>query len=234
MEKERIFWTQAEDNALAVAVKNSKILNWRKIALNFKNKSIRDCRERWNKLQRKESYKWTKEEDKLLLEKVEKLGKQWKKISKFFTNKSDNNVRYRWNYLQQKEKNINVQQTKTSEINIDSNEIQNQKNENILNAILQDDVEYLIYDINRSEIERLCYIVDHPEDMPVFFEGCQDKPLDYRLFDLDFSKDNAITATNSNDNKDKTALNSDYLNLLGATNSFSDQQKNIDFGDFGK
>ena len=62
------------------------------------------CRDRWTNYLSPtlNTFEWTSEEDSLLIEKVNQLGKKWVKISRFFNNRTDQMCKNRFNILERK------------------------------------------------------------------------------------------------------------------------------------
>lgn len=92
-------FTTEEDNKLRRLVESfaSSKPNWDKIAQKLKNRTARQCRERYlNYLDPHVDLKaFTAQEDDLLLKIYEEYGKQWKLISTKFPGRTPNNVRNR-------------------------------------------------------------------------------------------------------------------------------------------
>ena len=94
----------AEDSKLLKLVdkftkagKSDKI-DWSRIAKIMKNKTARQCRERWNNYLNPnlKQGEWTPEEDRLLLLKYNEIGTHWNVLAKSFEGRSGNNVRNRF------------------------------------------------------------------------------------------------------------------------------------------
>ena len=91
-----------EDEKLKRLVAKFGTDNWNAIAKKMRDRSVRQCRERWlNYLDPNlNKSEWTEEEDKLLYEKFEEIGRKWKIIASFFKNRTDINVKNRWLMLE--------------------------------------------------------------------------------------------------------------------------------------
>lgn len=100
----RIPFSKKEDALLLNLVKMFGESNWQKIASMMNNRSVRQCRERWqNSLSPKILKKdWTVDEDKLLLEKYNKFGAHWKLIESFFVGRTSYSLRNRFHSLKKK------------------------------------------------------------------------------------------------------------------------------------
>ena len=95
--RRRVFSTE-EDKLLAELVQSQQCTNWMQIAQKMPNRTARQCRDRWlNYLCPSNSFApWTKEEDQLIIEKVNELGTRWSAIAKFIEGRSDNTIKNRW------------------------------------------------------------------------------------------------------------------------------------------
>ena len=103
-------WTKEEDEILdeIVVRKNSKI--WSSIAKEINNRlykglEIRNgkkCRERWaNHLDPKlNKDKWSKEEDQIIVQQQQIIGKRWSEIAKHLNGRTENQVKNRFKSLQ--------------------------------------------------------------------------------------------------------------------------------------
>ena len=99
-------WKHEEDSKLKELVQTIGIKKWAKIAseLNscFNNsRKGKNCRERWNNHLDPSINKgeWTYDEDLLLLQKYQELGRRWSIIAKDFKGRTENSVKNRWNTL---------------------------------------------------------------------------------------------------------------------------------------
>lgn len=96
--RRRVF-TISEDKIIIKCVSSSKFDNdWEAVANLLSSRSARQCRDRWtyylspaNNLA-----PFSPEEDQLIIQKVNEMGKKWSQISKFFTGRSDNSIKNRW------------------------------------------------------------------------------------------------------------------------------------------
>ena len=91
-----------EDEKLKRLVAKFGTENWNTIAHKMKDRTVRQCRERWlNYLDPNlNKSEWTDEEDKLLYQKFDELGRRWKVIASFFENRTDISVKNRWLMLE--------------------------------------------------------------------------------------------------------------------------------------
>lgn len=105
--------------------------HWKEIALELSHRCElgifrqgKQCRERWiNHLDPNvKKGIWTEEEDLALLKYFTEKGKKWAEIAKRLGGRTENNVKNRWISLMRKYK---------SELNIDSNEIENENEEDV-------------------------------------------------------------------------------------------------------
>ncbi|KAJ3450903.1 transcription repressor myb5 [Anaeramoeba flamelloides] len=92
-------WTEDEDKLLRKYVKLFGDSKWSKVADKIPRRTSKQCRERW-KNQLDPTIKrtpWTKEEDKILIEKHKEFGNKWSKIKDFLPGRPDNRIKNRWN-----------------------------------------------------------------------------------------------------------------------------------------
>ncbi|OHT05508.1 hypothetical protein TRFO_26784 [Tritrichomonas foetus] len=95
--RRRVFTTE-EDKFLAELVSSQKCTNWHEVAQKLPGRTARQCRDRWtNYLSPSNSFApWTKEEDLLVIEKVNEFGTRWSVIAKYIEGRSDNTIKNRW------------------------------------------------------------------------------------------------------------------------------------------
>ncbi|XWS72566.1 hypothetical protein CRYUN_Cryun02cG0050800 [Craigia yunnanensis] len=92
-------WTAEEDETLCKAVQRFKGKNWKKIAECFKDRTDVQCLHRWQKVLNPELVKgpWSKEEDELIIELVNKFGpKKWSTIAQHLPGRIGKQCRERW------------------------------------------------------------------------------------------------------------------------------------------
>ena len=91
-------FTPEEDNKLKKIISIYGAKKWDKVALMMPGRTGRQCRDRFHNYLSPSLVNgpWTKEEDKILEQKVLEYGQHWNKISKFFKGRSDNNIKNRW------------------------------------------------------------------------------------------------------------------------------------------
>ncbi|CAN4127424.1 unnamed protein product [Withania somnifera] len=92
-------WTEEEDNLLTEVVKRFKGRSWKKIAECLNGRTDVQCLHRWQKVLNPELVKgpWTKEEDDMIIELVEKYGyKKWSVIAKSLPGRIGKQCRERW------------------------------------------------------------------------------------------------------------------------------------------
>ncbi|KAK8886651.1 hypothetical protein M9Y10_042117 [Tritrichomonas musculus] len=92
-----------EDAKLMVLVEKFKD-NWKKIASEMKNRSVRQCKERYfhylaPDIKRED---WSHEEDLILLSSVEKYGKKWKSFEVLLNGRTEIDIRNRFNVISRK------------------------------------------------------------------------------------------------------------------------------------
>ncbi|KAJ6794266.1 transcription factor MYB3R-1-like isoform X3 [Iris pallida] len=92
-------WTAEEDAILCRAVQRFKGKNWKKIAECFPDRTDVQCLHRWQKVLNPELVKgpWTKEEDDIIVEMVNKHGaKKWSTIAQALPGRIGKQCRERW------------------------------------------------------------------------------------------------------------------------------------------
>ncbi|KAK8523380.1 hypothetical protein V6N12_047900 [Hibiscus sabdariffa] len=92
-------WTSEEDEILRKAVQRFNGKNWKKIAECFKGRTDVQCLHRWQKVLNPELVKgpWSKEEDELIIELVNKFGpKKWSTIAQHLPGRIGKQCRERW------------------------------------------------------------------------------------------------------------------------------------------
>lgn len=93
-----------EDEHLKRVVEKYGTNDWELIAIKIRGRTARQCRERWTNYLNPaiDNSEWTEEEDALLLEKHEEIGRHWKAIAEFFPNRTDIAVKNRWLMLERR------------------------------------------------------------------------------------------------------------------------------------
>lgn len=91
-------FSKQEDETLRRIVMQHGEGNWGTIAACMKNRTARQCRERYKNYlsPRIKNEPWTQEEEQLLERKFAELGPKWAKIALFFESRSDVNVKNHW------------------------------------------------------------------------------------------------------------------------------------------
>ena len=89
-------WSQNEDEFL-ISLTNYFGTKWKFISKCFKNKSLKECYNRYCKINPTvKKGKFSFEEDKLIINFVEENGFLWSKISKILTNRTPKQIRSRY------------------------------------------------------------------------------------------------------------------------------------------
>lgn len=103
-------FTHDEDRKLLFWIEKLNY-NWKKIALEMKDRSVRQCKERYYHYLSPsiKKGKWSNEEDELLFSAIEKHGKRWKIIERMFDGRTEIDIRNRYNVLMRKKKKENSQ-----------------------------------------------------------------------------------------------------------------------------
>ena len=96
--KKRARFNINEDNILISLVNQFGEGNWDIISEKMDGRNVRQVKERWmNFLSPKISKNpWSKEEDDLLIKKIDELGTKWVILTQFFPNRSDTSIKNRW------------------------------------------------------------------------------------------------------------------------------------------
>ena len=96
----------SDDTKLMKLVGKGEKVYWTRIAKRMKNKTPRQCRERWNNYLNPnlKQGEWTQEEDDLLMLKFAEIGPHWNVLAKCFDGRSGNNVRNRYLTLERRNK----------------------------------------------------------------------------------------------------------------------------------
>lgn len=92
-------WTEEEDNLLTEVVNKFKGRSWKKIAECMKGRTDVQCLHRWQKVLNPELIKgpWTKEEDDLIMQLVERHGsRRWSLIASYLPGRIGKQCRERW------------------------------------------------------------------------------------------------------------------------------------------
>ncbi|KAM3140088.1 hypothetical protein pb186bvf_007888 [Paramecium bursaria] len=91
-------WTASEDKILIKMI-NQVGTKWIDISKHLPNRNPSQCAQRWRRIKPKEKQTrvaWTQAEDDLVVELVDKLGKQWMEIQSSFPNRSSKTIRERY------------------------------------------------------------------------------------------------------------------------------------------
>lgn len=93
-------FTPDEDARLLLLI-NKYRYNWKKISNDMKNRSVRQCKERFHHYLSPniKHDNWTQEEDILLLKTVDSFGKRWKIFELIFKGRTEISIRNRYNVL---------------------------------------------------------------------------------------------------------------------------------------
>lgn len=124
-------FTPDEDARLLLLI-NKYRYNWKKISKEMKNRSVRQCKERFHHYLSPniKHDNWTQEEDILLLKTVDSFGKRWKIFELIFKGRTEISIRNRYNVLIRKiNKNSKIEKI-LNETRKESRKIRHQKQPN--------------------------------------------------------------------------------------------------------
>ena len=101
IQTKRSHFSQEEDDTLKNLVHKYGENEWGVIASEMPNRSIRQCRERWQNHLKESVHKgkWSPEEDHLLKVKYQQHGPKWKLMEQFFPGRTSINIRNRFSCL---------------------------------------------------------------------------------------------------------------------------------------
>eukprot|EP00186_Timspurckia_oligopyrenoides_P001706 CAMPEP_0182441676 /NCGR_PEP_ID=MMETSP1172-20130603/659_1 /TAXON_ID=708627 /ORGANISM="Timspurckia oligopyrenoides, Strain CCMP3278" /LENGTH=222 /DNA_ID=CAMNT_0024636119 /DNA_START=31 /DNA_END=699 /DNA_ORIENTATION=+ len=99
LKRPKLHWTSAEDEMLKCLLEKYGMKRWRTISEVMKDKTGKQCRERWvNHLDPNiRKSQWTVAEDKFILQKQKEIGNKWNEISKCMEGRSENAIKNRFN-----------------------------------------------------------------------------------------------------------------------------------------
>jgi hypothetical protein len=98
----RHVFKESEDEKIRRLVGQYGENNWNQIAKQLPGRSARQCRERWTSYLAPQvvNGRWSKAENKLLLDKFREIGHQWKKLEAYFPGRSNINIKNHWHQIQ--------------------------------------------------------------------------------------------------------------------------------------
>lgn len=101
-------WTDAEDKILAQIVAENGAQRWSNIASHLPGRMGKQCRERWFNHLCPEVKKgsWTEEEDRVIMESVQRFGTRWSQIVKMMPGRTDNAIKNRYNSAMRRQKRL--------------------------------------------------------------------------------------------------------------------------------
>ncbi|OHT03113.1 hypothetical protein TRFO_06757 [Tritrichomonas foetus] len=137
-QRSRIPFSHEEDETLRSLVHTYGENNWYFVASQMPNRSVRQCRERWQLFLSSgvTKSKWTREEDELLLSKHREFGSQWKTLERFFKGRTSYNIRNRFISLSRSIQKFNSNNPQNSVVLTHSTNLLNSINsKNSINSI---------------------------------------------------------------------------------------------------
>lgn len=94
-------FTKEEDNKIISLVHKLGAKDWKSVSKHMRNRSPRQCRERWRYYLSPNvgNGPWTEDEDQLLLELIKTMEGKWSQIALYFTDRTCTNVKNRYKLL---------------------------------------------------------------------------------------------------------------------------------------
>ena len=91
-------FTQEEDVKLVEIMNSGRHRSWESIAREMGSRTARQVRERWSNYLSPSirTDPWTEDEDQLLIDKINEVGRLWCSFSHFFNGRSENDIKNRW------------------------------------------------------------------------------------------------------------------------------------------
>lgn len=107
----KVKFSRSEDDKLVSLIERLGTRDWETIAIEMKNRTPRQCRDRWYNYLNPNitNQPWSEEEDKLLEKMHNKYGSRWTKIARYFKNRSANGVRNRFRLKARKLKDSGIE-----------------------------------------------------------------------------------------------------------------------------
>lgn len=101
-------FSESNDKKLMQFVKTYGTDSWEKIAKLFRNKSPKQCRDRWENYVNPDISKapWSEEEDNLALKLYSEYGPKWTMVKQHFEKRTANDIRFRVLKLKRREKKL--------------------------------------------------------------------------------------------------------------------------------
>ena len=114
----RTVWTEQDDAKLIHLVNEfgKETKNWSSVSNHMKDKSLRQCRERWKCIKQKLKKRWETAEEERIMTLVSKYGPKWKSFEQFFSKRSQHAIKTHYYIISKLPKYAKVAQM-TEELN---------------------------------------------------------------------------------------------------------------------
>ena len=113
-------FTKEEDQEIIKQVEIFGPKSWELISRFIPNRSAKQCRDRYQNYLAKNVFygEWTKEEDNIILQKLNEFGNQWSILSKFLKNRTPNAIKNRASFLIKNSEKICPTEINKKDINV--------------------------------------------------------------------------------------------------------------------
>jgi hypothetical protein len=107
LKKSRSIFHRNDDEKLLTFIHKYGTNRWDRVAAEMEDRNARQCRERWKHFLSKK-YEgtggfWRKDEDEIIILKVQQIGNKWTQIAKYFPGRTDLQIKTRYNQLKNRQ-----------------------------------------------------------------------------------------------------------------------------------